>query len=97
MVERAEIDLRLRGYHCSKLKSDETIIIDRRGNGRTEFAEMLDVLGKDVAVELIAVSDGEEDRVEFTDGAYVVLCDGGESNAERRHERGRRQECRKIG
>jgi hypothetical protein len=61
------------------------MLAGRRDNGRTEFAEILYVVGDDVVVELVAVSDGEEDRVESADGADVVLGDGRESNAGRRH------------
>jgi membrane-bound inhibitor of C-type lysozyme len=64
----------------------------RQDKRRTEFAEILDVGGEDVVVEFVAVSNGEKDRVEFADGAYVVWSDGRESNARRRHERGRRRE-----
>jgi len=91
-AKRAEIDLRLRGYHCNKLKSDE-ILVGRRHEGRTELAEIFDVVGEDVIVKLVAVSNGKEDRIEFADCADVVLGDGGEGDAKRGsgsggHERG---------
>jgi hypothetical protein len=42
------------------------------GSGRTQLAVILEFGAEDLAVEFVAVFDGEQDRVELLDGAQVV-------------------------
>lgn len=92
----AELNVCLQGYHYSRLYTRMKYVC--REDGRlTEFAEILHVLCEDIIVKLFAVSNGEKDRIESADCAYIVLRDRRERNAGRGFGRHEGERCRTIG